>query len=158
MNNLCLLDLDHTLIYGSYAPSEQVELLFAYSEYLKVYKRPYVDKFIDFLNETYEAIIVYTTAKEDYADGICSELHIDVKALLSRNDCLSENDRFYKCFRPNWAQEYRSIHIIDDSPNIWLDTENYDDQIAFIVPKEFRGEIGDEELLAIEDVIRNKRD
>lgn len=156
MKNLCLLDLDHTIIYGSYAPSEKVELLFEYNEYLKVYKRPYIDEFIDFLNQTYDAIIVYTTAKEDYAHRICLELNIDIKAILSRDNCLSKTDRYYKTFNPDWAQSYKSIHIIDDSPNIWLNTECYENQIKFIVPKEFRGEKYDKELTKITELLKNE--
>ena len=33
---LFILDLDNTLIYGSYAQKETAKLLFTYSEYLKV--------------------------------------------------------------------------------------------------------------------------
>ncbi|MDC3260605.1 HAD family hydrolase [Winogradskyella sp.] len=71
---LCILDLDHTLIYGSYAPHEKAALLFEYNAYLKVYKRPFVEGFIDFLNHYYTHIIVYTIAKEDYANRICMDL------------------------------------------------------------------------------------
>ena len=67
---LCILDLDHTLIYGSYAPHEKTALLFEYNAYLKVCKRPFAEGFIDFLNHYYTHIIVYTTAKEDYANRI----------------------------------------------------------------------------------------
>ena len=56
--NLCLLDLDHTLIYGSYAPSEKADILFQYSEYLKVYKRPFVNQFVAKLSQSYNDIIV----------------------------------------------------------------------------------------------------
>lgn len=71
MKNLYLLDLDHTLIYGSYSESEKVELLFEYSQYLKVYKRPFVNDFVNKLNNLNGDIIVYTTAKKDYANKIC---------------------------------------------------------------------------------------
>mgnify|MGYP001588774936 CR=1 FL=1 len=50
---------------------------------------------------------------------------------------------------------YDSIHIIDDSPNVWLDTEYYDKQITFMVTKEFRGEIDDMELLKLKESIKN---
>ena len=86
-NKLCLLDLDHTLIYGSYAPTEKTELLFEHSQYLKVYKRPFVEEFIDFLNHYYTHIIVYTTAKKDYANRICSDLGIHAIKILTRQDC-----------------------------------------------------------------------
>lgn len=153
MNSLCLLDLDHTLIYGSYAPSEKAELLFEYSEYLKVYKRPFVDEFIDFLNRYYTHIIIYTTAKEDYANRICLELNIDTFKIFTRQDCKQKNDRYYKSFQLQWDHLYEKIDIIDDSPNVWLGTDALESKIKFIVPKEFRGELDDNELTRIINVI-----
>ena len=43
---LFILDLDNTLIYGSYAQKEKAKLLFAYSEYLKVYVRKHARELI----------------------------------------------------------------------------------------------------------------
>ena len=149
MTNLCLLDLDHTLIYGSYAPSEKVELLFEYSEYLKVYKRPFVAEFVNYLNNFYTNIIVYTTAKADYAHRICTELNIKTQEILTRKDCLQKGDMYYKSFMSDWGEKYQKIDIIDDSPNVWINTEPYKQKIKFKVPKEFRGEIYDAELLVL---------
>jgi TFIIF-interacting CTD phosphatase-like protein len=154
-NHLCLLDIDHTLIYGSYAPFEEAELLFEYSQYLKVYKRPYVNDFVDFLNQTYSAIIVFTTAKEDYANKICLKLGIQFTTILTRADCLNKNDNYYKVFKPEWVNQYQSINIIDDSPNVWLSTEGYENKIKFMVPLEFRGKLNDDELLKIIALIKN---
>ncbi|WP_304142273.1 HAD family hydrolase [Mesoflavibacter zeaxanthinifaciens] len=153
MNSLCLLDLDHTLIYGSYAPSEKAEFLFEYNEYLKVYKRPFVEEFINFLNRYYTHIIVYTTAKEDYANRICLELNIDAFKIFTRQDCKEKNDRYYKAFQHQWGHLYDKIDIIDDSPNVWLSTDAFESKIRFIVPKEFRGELDDNELTRIIKVI-----
>lgn len=149
MNHLCLLDIDHTLIYGSYAPFEEAELLFEYNQYLKVYKRPYVDAFIEFLHQTFSAIIVYTTAKEDYAHKICMALGINFINVLSRSDCQYKNDKHYKVFKPQWAKKYETTIIIDDSPQVWLSTERYENKIRFMVPTEFRGKLNDDELLKI---------
>ena len=152
---LCILDLDHSLIYGSYAPTEKTELLFDHSQYLKVYKRPFVEEFIDFLNHFYTHIIVYTTAKKDYANRICNDLGIHALKILTRQDCKQKNNTYYKMFKSEWAKTYNSIHIVDDSPNVWLDTEYYDKQITFVVPKEFRGEVDDMELLKLKELIKN---
>ncbi len=157
MNNLCLLDLDHTLIYGSYAPSEKVELLFEYSEYLKVYKRPFVEEFIDFLNRYYTHIIVYTTAKEDYANRICSELNIKTQEILTRKNCLQKGDIYYKRFVSDWGEKFQNIDIVDDSPNVWLGTDAFESKIRFIVPKEYRGEIDDDELTRIINFIKQSK-
>jgi TFIIF-interacting CTD phosphatase-like protein len=155
MSSLCLLDLDHTLIYGSYAPSENVELLFQYNRYLKVYKRPYVNDFISFLNETYDTIIVYTTAKEDYAIKICNKLNVRTTMILSRSHCIQKNENYYKKFSKDWGSSYKSIHIIDDSPNVWLKTEPFENKIDFIIPREFRGEVEDKELLGIMSYVKS---
>lgn len=144
-NTLFLLDLDHTLIYGSYAPSETADLLFHYSQYLKVYERPYARELVQILQEKGD-IIVFTTAKEDYAQSICHSLAINEKALLSRDHCQSKGDRYLKNLRKEWAEIYSRICIIDDSPQVW-NTYEYD--IEWFVPKEFRGEKEDTELLPI---------
>ena len=67
------------------------------------------------------------------------DLGIKTFKILTRLDCKQKNDTYYKIFKSEWAKTYNSVHIVDDSPNVWLNTENYDKQITFIVPKEFRG-------------------
>lgn len=112
-----------------------------------MYKRPFVDKFIDHINTFYDTIIVYTTAKQDYANLISEKLGINTQHILSREDCLNKNDAFYKIFQNSWAEAFATIEIIDDSPNVWLNTEKFESKINFKVPKEFRGEVDDAELL-----------
>ena len=149
MKSLYLLDLDHTLIYGSYATSEEANILFKYSKYLKVYERPNVREFIDNLNNINGDIIVYTTAKEMYALQICSLLKIKTTSILTRKNCKSKNKKYYKIFLPKWGEIYDNIFIIDDSPNVWINTGKFRGKIKFIVPKEFRGESNDKELLKL---------
>ena len=149
MKSLYILDLDHTLIYGSYATSENVDLLLEYNQFLKVYKRPLVMEFIKYLNHKKGDIIVYTTAKEDYAKQICRLLKINLKYILAREDCVSKTDKYYKKFSPVWGRDYENIFIIDDSPNIWLNTQKFEHKIKFIVPREFRGEPNDREILGL---------
>jgi TFIIF-interacting CTD phosphatase-like protein len=147
---LFLLDLDHSLIYGSYAPSESADLLFEYSQYLKVYERPHAKELVLTLQDKGD-IIVFTTAKHDYAKTICDLLNINPKVLLSRNDCLSNGDQYRKQIRKEWADSYSNIVIIDDSPHVWQ-TDNY--PIEWYIPKEFRGDKYDSELLMIIEKIR----
>lgn len=151
MKRLCLLDLDHTLIYGSYAPSEAVTLLFKYNEYLSVYERPYVNEFIKRIKEKYTSIIIYTTAKADYAQKINNALHISADQVLSRKDCILKNDRYYKEILNDWTSFYDELHIIDDSPHIWLNTDKYLHKIKFYTPHEFRGEPNDKALISLLD-------
>ena len=149
MKSLYILDLDHTLIYGSYAISEEANLLFKYSKYLKVYERPNAREFIDYINNINGDVIVYTTAKEVYALQICLLLKIKTTNILTRKNCISKNDKYYKDLLPEWGMIYETIFIIDDSPNIWMNIENFKSKIKFIVPKEFRGESKDRELLKL---------
>ena len=144
MKTLILLDLDHTLIYGSFAPSESAPLLFEYSQFLKVYERPQARNFIQKLQNTGD-IIVFTTAKEDYAIKICELLDIRPHQLLRRRDCKKVGDGFQKVLKKNWLNSYEKILIIDDSPNVWKTPLS--DSIQWIVPSEFRGEVADYGLL-----------
>ncbi len=157
MNKLCLLDLDHTIIYGSYANSEKVVLLFQYNEYLKVYKRPYVEQFIQNLKQLYDDIIVFTTAKNDYALQICEHLSILPKQVLSRKDCLMRNENYYKKLNHQWYKTYDQIDIIDDSPNVWLIEDNQNHNINFLIPREFRGEPNDDVLKTLLRVDDNSK-
>ena len=157
MKTLYLLDLDHTLIYGSYSESEKVELLFEYSKYLKVYKRPFVNEFVNNLNNLNGDIIVFTTAKKKYAIKICNLLKINTLNILTRKDCKSKDDKYYKKFLPNWGNTFDNIYIIDDSPNVWINTEKYITKIKFIIPNEFRGDPNDNELPELIKVINSNK-
>lgn len=150
MKTLILLDLDHTLIYGSFAPNESAPLLFEYSQFLKVYERPQARNFIQKLQNTGE-IIVFTTAKEDYALKICELLNIRPIQLLSRKDCKKKGDGFEKVLKKNWLDTYQKILIIDDSPSVWKTPPS--DSIHWIVPSEFRGDATDEGLLPCLDTL-----
>lgn len=151
MKTLILLDLDHTLIYGSFALSESAPLLFEYSQFLKVYERPQARNFIQKLQNTGD-IIVFTTAKEDYALKICKLLDIRPNQLLSRKDCKKVGDGFQKVLKKNWLDTYQKILIIDDSPNIWKTPAS--DSIHWIVPSEFRGDAADKGLLACLELLK----
>jgi TFIIF-interacting CTD phosphatase-like protein len=151
LNTLILLDLDHTLIYGSYATSESAPPLFSYSQYLKVYERPYARQFISHLQDLGE-IIVFTTAKEDYALTICELLDIRPNQLLSRKDCKKVGDMFQKALKKNWLDTYQRILIVDDSPHVWKTSAS--DSIHWIVPSEFRGDAADKGLLACLDLLK----
>lgn len=146
-STLFLVDLDHTLIYGSFASSETADLLFEYSQYLKVYERPHARALIRALQEKGD-IIVYTTAKEDYAELICKHLSINQKKLLSRKNCSSQGERYFKEVKKKWSELYPKIVIVDDSPQVWITS---DVEVNWLVPKEFRGNKEDSELLILID-------
>ena len=92
---LIILDLDHTLIYGSFAETETAELLFRYHKYLTVYERPLARELVEICNKN-EDVIVYTTALRRYAKMICISLGIKKIELLTRKNCILINRKHYK--------------------------------------------------------------
>jgi hypothetical protein len=141
-NTLILLDLDHTLIYGSYAPSEEAYKLFQFNPYLAVYERPLAKELVE-LCKNIGDIIIYTTALKTYATKISKTLNMQPIQILSRKNCLRINEQYRKQIDPTWMEMYETIIIIDDSPNVWINT---DDSIHFLVPTEFRGDANDSNL------------
>ena len=139
MKQLILLDLDHTLIYGSYAENETAELLFQHNKYLKVYKRHLAVDLVK-LCQSKSDIIVYTTALRRYAKTICNLLEIQPVELLSRKNCITVEGKLKKEIKPEWMANYNRILVIDDSPNVWI---TGDTKIDFLVPAEFRGQAND---------------
>ena len=139
MKLLIILDLDHTLIYGSYAESETAELLFQYNKYLKVYKRHLAEDLVK-LCQSKSDIIVYTTALRMYAKRISNLLDIQPVELLSRKNCKTIDGKLRKEIKPEWIVNYNRILVIDDSPNVWMINNN---KIDFLVPDEFRGDAND---------------
>lgn len=144
---LIILDLDHTLIYGSYAPSEEANKLFQFNSYLAVYERPLAKELVDLCKNTGD-IIIYTTALKTYATKISKSINIEPIQILSRKNCLRIKEQYRKQIEPNWIESYETIIVIDDSPNVWINT---DDSIHFLVPTEFRGTADDTNLLEVID-------
>jgi TFIIF-interacting CTD phosphatase-like protein len=139
-NTLIILDLDHTLIYGSYAASETANFLFSHNKYLKIYERPLARTLVNLCQEKAD-IIVFTTALRSYAKRICKQLDINPIELLSRKNCQQVNGQYKKQVKDIWKVQYNKIIVIDDSPNVWKNSE--DEHIKFIVPDEFRGDKDD---------------
>lgn len=146
---LIILDLDHTLIYGSYAPSEEAEKLFQFNPYLAVYERPLAKELVELCKNTGD-IIIYTTALKTYATKISKSLNIEPIQILSRKNCSRIKEQYRKQIEPTWIEKYKTIIIIDDSPNVW---KNTDVSIQFLVPTEFRGNANDTNLYEIIDKI-----
>lgn len=143
---LILLDLDHTLIYGSYAEKEAAEFLFQHNKFLKIYVRHLAPELVEICKKKGD-IIVFTTALRSYAQNICKRLDIKPIELLSRKNCILINQKHHKEVKQDWLALYEQIIIIDDSPNVWINSTNA--KIKFLVPDEFRGQENDMGLLDI---------
>jgi TFIIF-interacting CTD phosphatase-like protein len=146
MKQLILLDLDHTLIYGSYAEQESAPLLFQYNTYLRVYKRPLAEQLIAKCKVKGD-IIIYTTALRPYANKIAIKLNIQPIEILSRKQCLFKNGGWKKKIKDEWINKYDKIIIIDDSPNVWQATPS---TTEMLIPTEFRGSEND---FGLEEII-----
>jgi phosphoserine phosphatase len=148
---LVLLDLDHTLIYGSFAEKESADLLFRYHKYLTVYERTLARELVEICKRKGD-VIVYTTALRRYAKMICLALNIEYVELLSRKNCIAVEGKLKKQIKEEWLENYEKIIIIDDSPNVWITD---DLKINFLVPDEFRGQINDFGLEKIITELKN---
>jgi len=151
LKKLIILDLDHTLIYGSYAENETAEFLFQYNQYLKVYKRSLVDELIQ-LCKINGDIVVYTTALKSYAFRICNKLNIKPVELLSRRNCIDNIGNWKKQIKKDWISKYDKIIVVDDSPNVWID---FNEKVVFLIPNEFRGCKNDNGLMKIIEELKH---
>lgn len=142
---LILLDLDHTIIYGSYAPTEGAIKLFQFNQYLSVYERPLARELVEQCQNKAD-IIIYTTALKTYATKISKSLNINPIQILSRKNCLRMKEQYRKVIDVDWIEKYEFIIVIDDSPNVWKNTT---ESIQFLVPTEFRGDANDTNLSTI---------
>ena len=121
---LLILDLDETLIYSTestLAGSED----FKVDEYF-VYKRPGLDKFLDFISPIYD-VAIWTSSSEDYAQEVVKNIfpqNYPLKFIYGRTKCTltflwDQNEYIYaknlsKLKRKKYSLE--KILIIDDSP------------------------------------------
>uniref|UniRef100_UPI00404A1BF3 HAD family hydrolase n=1 Tax=Gelidibacter sp. TaxID=2018083 RepID=UPI00404A1BF3 len=147
-SKLIILDLDHTLILGSFADQESAKLLFQFSKYIKVYERPYGRDLISKCASIGD-IMVYTTALSDYAKKICKHLNINAIALYTRGYCKRKGFDYTKVIPESIYAKYDEIIIIDDMPSVWDTRAHQTCQI--LVPSKFMGDIKDEGLLKILD-------
>ena len=147
---LILLDLDHTLIYGSYAEIKEGSLLFQHNPYLRVYERPFARNLVNTIHEIGD-VIVFTTALRSYAKKTIKLLGLQAIALLSRKHCSSKNGSFKKTITKEWLSNYDQIIVIDDSPQVWSGTDHQ--KVSLLVPKEFHGQSEDQELLTLIDLL-----
>jgi TFIIF-interacting CTD phosphatase-like protein len=142
-DRLIILDLDHTLIYASYAESETASLLCEYDELLTIYERPYVREFISTCKNLGD-VIVYTLSDRDYADLVCDKLNIKPLEIIAGLGGYLGYEDIQKSIKSSWYKKYRDIVVIDDSPELWRSSDR--ERARFIVPPEFMGDASDDAL------------
>jgi TFIIF-interacting CTD phosphatase-like protein len=148
MKRLIVLDLDNTLIYGTYQIGLLARILYKYSRSLIIYERPYAREFIARCHETGD-VIVFSTAVRDYAEHVIQHLNIQPIEIYTREDCTLENGFFEKSLPGFYFEIYDEIIVVDDSPDVWdLKTQA---RCRFLIPDGFTGDSKDEELRLLLD-------
>lgn len=121
---LLILDLDETLIYSTKSGLSYPED-FMVGEY-SVYKRPSLDKFLDFISPNYD-VAIWTSSTDDYAQEVVKNIfpqNYPLKFIYGRTKCTAtflwdQNEYVYaknlsKLKKKDYSLE--KILIIDDSP------------------------------------------
>lgn len=124
---LLILDLDETLVYATEEKLEHQED-FVVGQYY-VYKRPFLQEFIQFCLENFD-VAVWTTSTSNYAAEIVANVFpnpSDLKFLWSRLRCTisfdeEERGNFYekkmKKVRSR-GYELKKVIVVDDTPQVW---------------------------------------
>ena len=146
-DRLIILDLDHTLIYASYAESETASQLCEYDELLTIYERPYVREFISTCKKLGD-VIIYTLSDRDYAELICDKLNIKPLEIMAGLGSYLGYEDIQKSIKSSWYKKYKDIVVIDDSPGLWRSSDR--EKARFIVPPEFMGDAHDDALRYID--------
>lgn len=146
---LLILDLDETLIFGTEEKLPR-EADFCVGQYF-VYKRPFLNEFLEFCFEYFE-VAVWTTATKPYAEGILQMIlknNQKLQFLWTRERCTLSYDaeegehffvkKMHKIRRRGYQLE--SVIVIDDSPNVWKCSYG-----NLVRVKRFEGEETDDEL------------
>lgn len=88
---LLILDLDETLIHASMFEKTADKIAMYSDRYVVyyIYKRPYVDKFLDFCCKSFD-VAVWTAASEEYAKRMVSLVFLDrpLKFLYTKKNCI----------------------------------------------------------------------
>lgn len=122
-----ILDLDHTLIHAvdTFFLNEDEKCDFDLDldrHKYKVFLRPDLEMFINFLNENFKKISIYTASIKEYADKIIPKLNIkNIGEIKYRNSFNLDRSL-------NWDKEYLKVVnnaiIIDNKPHVVLGTNN----------------------------------
>lgn len=144
MKHLCILDLDNTLIYTSNERELPAKVLLHYSGYT-IYERPHARDLVRLCQEKCDTA-VFTTAVRDYAENVCRKLGLKPIKIFSREDCRVADGRYVKSVPDHYFDQYNSLIIIDDMPEIWDAKSHNKCQIISVSP--FMGS-EDDELLKI---------
>jgi len=172
---LLVLDIDETLIYSTKEKLDR-EPDFKIENYF-VYKRPYLDEFIDQINKSYK-IGIWSSASDDYVTEIVKQIipsSIQLEFIWGRSRCVyrrnfhrdekryvsTNHSSHYNYIKPLKKLKRKGfkldrILIIDDTPH--KSQDNYGNAIY---PSEYKGNLNDNELIQLSkylDTLKDKTD
>ncbi|MEM9674000.1 MAG: HAD family hydrolase [Bacteroidota bacterium] len=158
---LVVLDLDETLIHSIHSPIDDQWDFEIY--HYKVYKRPYLDEFLERIKRNFR-VAIWSSASDDYVKKIVEEIFpqdYPLEFVWGRSRCTRRldhqqmeitgyHDPYHHSFyvkRPSKLKRSRKeklekVIIVDDTPNKAI--FNYGNAIY---PTEFTGDPNDDELL-----------
>jgi len=143
---LVVLDIDETLVHSNWGEGAFGDFTLGEGGFLKVQKRPGVDKFLQWLNRPDIRVAIYTAGDNEYATSVVARLDPHgavVKQQLSRDDCVSSPIQGVFCkdlskFGPNLER----VVLVDNCPmsfylqpkngilvNDWLGTDPEDNEL-----------------------------
>ena len=156
MKNLLVLDLDETLVHATSKQLHYPECFRAYRYF--VYKRPYVDDFLNFIKDYFQ-VAIWTASDKAYALRVLDQLlpqNYPLKFVKTREDCTLKFDfelqdyyqvkKLKKLKKKGYYLE--KIFIVDDTPK--KAEMNYGNYIK-IFP--YEGDQNDDELKLLMDYL-----
>ncbi len=149
VKKLLILDLDETLIFAEETPLERKEDFRAGQFF--VYKRPYLQEFIEFCLEHFE-VAVWTSSTKNYATVIVENIFpnpVELVFFWARERCTMSFDfDEYQHFHEKKMHKVRrqgydlsKVIVVDDSPEKWLNSYG-----NLVRVKPFFGDKDDNEL------------
>ena len=171
-NILLILDLDETLVHTT--PNKlNREPEFKVFDYY-VYLRPHLDYFLDTIKDDF-SIAIWSSASDDYVKKVVERIvpeHIHLEFVWGRSRCIykrqldidqygnlqsrySDNHYYVKPLKKVKRKGYTidKILIVDDTPH--KSSDNYGNAIY---PKEFLGDLKDNELKLLSDYLKQLKD
>ena len=126
---MLILDLDETLVHSCFKPADnisnnlsrpdiflKIKFHSKYHEVL-VYKRPFVDEFLEKMSKYYN-LIIFTASVQEYADPLLDQLDKNrlIKLRYYRNSCfLDKNGKFVKNLYTIY-NDLKNVILLDNNP------------------------------------------
>ena len=126
---MLILDLDETLVHSCFKPTDnnnnniikpdillKIKFHSKYHDVL-VYKRPFVEEFLERMNQYYN-LIIFTASVQEYADPLLDQLDKNryIKLRYYRNSCLlDKNGKFVKNLSTIY-NDLRNVILLDNNP------------------------------------------